>query len=222
MLLRCTSSWWVLRSDLKDSKHITARHIQIVKAIADGKTRKEIASELNLAWQTIDFHLDKLFRMLNVKNSAGLVRWAIRVGVIQACVLLCAATFRLPLISVAPHLPEAQHGVFMWDAVSGADSYGLIVRSNGIETQRVWTIINFAVISNIIDIDRYQFTCVASNAAGLSDESKPAPIHWCTVMESDSPTGPWTLLATNSFVPPAPKHFVALSNWSAASLLKPD
>ena len=122
---------------------------------------------------------------------------------------------------VAPHT-NAYHLTLTWDSVSNADAYAVIVRSNGIETQRVWTLGTEVTVSNLSRLDACQFTAIATNSAGISAESAPAVIHWMTVIESDSSTGPWTLLATNSFVPTAPQHFVALSNYNALALAKPD
>jgi len=114
------------------------------------------------------------------------------------------------------------HLTLTWDSVSNADAYAVIVRSNGIETQRVWTLGTEVIVSNLSRLDACQFTAIATNSAGASAESAPAVLHWMTVIESDSSTGPWTLLATNSFVPTAPQHFVALSNYNALALAKPD
>lgn len=115
------------------------------------------------------------------------------------------------------------HAAFAWTAVTNADAYAVIARQNSIIQSWTWTASTSVVVSNIAGgLDGWKFTCVASNVAGLSDESNAALLGWMTVNESDSISGPWTLLATNSFAATAPQHYIALSNWSAASLLKRD
>lgn len=116
------------------------------------------------------------------------------------------------------------HLSFAWDGVTNADAYAVIVRYMGVETKRVWTSSTTVTVSNLsFDLDNYQFTAISSNIAGLStNESPVAPTRWITVMDADSLSGPWTKLATNSFPPVAPQHFIALSNWSAAGLFKKD
>lgn len=116
------------------------------------------------------------------------------------------------------HLPP-----FTWDTVTNATGYQFIVRHEGVETQRISTVAPPIVVSNLTaDLDNYRFTCVATNAAGASEESDPAPLHWLYVLESDALNGPWKLLATNRFTPSSPSHFVSLSRWDLASVLKPD
>lgn len=114
------------------------------------------------------------------------------------------------------------HLSFTWDTLTNADAYGVMVRSNGLLTQQKWTSTNFVTVSNLAWIDPYVFTCLASNVSGLSDESPPATKAWATIYHSDSLTNGWILLQTNSFATVLPQHYVALSNWSAASLLKRD
>ncbi len=127
------------------------------------------------------------------------------------------------LISTCLAGTNTYHAAFAWDRVTNATGYAIIVRSNGNQIARVPSSTNYTTVSNLsFALDNYHFSCVATNAAGDSDESNVAPLHWMTVNESDSISGPWVLLATNSFAAVEPQHFIALSNWSAASLLKKD
>lgn len=137
---------------------------------------------------------------------------------------LGAAEFKLPAITALPSTNQQQgHLIFVWDTVTNALWYSVIVRSNGIETQRRYSMTNSVVVSNLYTpLDQYRFTAIATNSLGESDESVPATLHWMTVLESDSLNGPWKLLVTNQFVPSAPQHFIALSNWNAENFLKKD
>ncbi len=66
-------------SDHKDSgqPNLTKRETEILQKIADGKTSQEIAEVLFISPRTVDTHRANLIQKLGVKNSAGLVRYAI-------------------------------------------------------------------------------------------------------------------------------------------------
>lgn len=65
--------------DSKDSENpsLTKRETEILQKIADGKTSQEIAELLFISPRTVDTHRANLIQKLGVKNSAGLVRYAI-------------------------------------------------------------------------------------------------------------------------------------------------
>lgn len=56
---------------------LTRREKEILINIADGKTSQEIADTLFISPRTVDTHRANLIQKLEVKNSAGLVRYAI-------------------------------------------------------------------------------------------------------------------------------------------------
>ncbi|MEM1321559.1 MAG: response regulator transcription factor [Bacteroidota bacterium] len=59
-----------------DGSHpLTERELQIARLIAQGKKRKEIASELHLSINTVDTHLKNTFGKLEVNNVAALIQW---------------------------------------------------------------------------------------------------------------------------------------------------
>lgn len=60
-----------------DSPNLTKRETEILQKIADGKTSQEIAELLFISPRTVDTHRANLIQKLGVKNSAGLVRYAI-------------------------------------------------------------------------------------------------------------------------------------------------
>lgn len=66
-------------ADHKDSgmPNLTKRETEILQKIADGKTSQEIAEVLFISPRTVDTHRANLIQKLGVKNSAGLVRYAI-------------------------------------------------------------------------------------------------------------------------------------------------
>jgi len=63
---------------------LTSRERQLLQLIAEGKTTKESASLLNVSVKTAESYRTKLMEKLDIHNTAGLVRYAIRQGVIDA------------------------------------------------------------------------------------------------------------------------------------------
>jgi DNA-binding NarL/FixJ family response regulator len=69
------------RQDLPEpSAPLSAREIEIIKMIAEGKSSKEIAEILFLSFRTIQNHRTKIMKKLNLKKNTDLVRYAIRRG----------------------------------------------------------------------------------------------------------------------------------------------
>ncbi len=63
---------------------LTSRERQILQLIAEGKTTKQIAALLGVSVKTADSHRSRLMAKLDIHQAAGLVRYAIRRGLIQA------------------------------------------------------------------------------------------------------------------------------------------
>ena len=62
---------------------LTSRQREILKLIAEGQSTKEIGSNLNISVKTVESHRAKLAEKLDIHDVAGLVRFAIRMGLIQ-------------------------------------------------------------------------------------------------------------------------------------------
>ena len=73
---------WLRRQDDSDSL-LTCRERQILQLVAEGNASKEIARILNLTIKTVESHRNRLMRKLDTTNIAGLVRHAVRQGVIR-------------------------------------------------------------------------------------------------------------------------------------------
>lgn len=58
--------------------NITKRELEILKLISQEYSTKDISKELALSPNTVDTHRKKLMRKLQVKNSIGLVKFAIK------------------------------------------------------------------------------------------------------------------------------------------------
>jgi two-component system, NarL family, response regulator NreC len=63
---------------------LTAREQEVMKLLAEGRTVREVASELSLSVKTIEAHKLNLMRKLDIHNRASLVEYAIQTGVIAA------------------------------------------------------------------------------------------------------------------------------------------
>ena len=61
---------------------ITKRELQVLKLIAQGFANKKIASKLNLSIRTIEAHRLNLSNKLSIKNTAGLVKFAMSKGLV--------------------------------------------------------------------------------------------------------------------------------------------
>jgi DNA-binding NarL/FixJ family response regulator len=59
---------------------LTGRELDIVQAVADGLSNKEIAQKLWVTEQTVKFHLTNVYRKLDIPNRTGLTRWVLSKG----------------------------------------------------------------------------------------------------------------------------------------------
>jgi DNA-binding NarL/FixJ family response regulator len=63
---------------------LTPRQREILQLIAEGQSTKEIAQTLDLSVKTVETHRAQLMDRLDIHDVAGLVRYAIRTGVVTA------------------------------------------------------------------------------------------------------------------------------------------
>lgn len=61
---------------------LTPRQREVLQLIAEGHSTKEIAYKLNLSVKTVETHRGELMNRLNIYDVAGLVRYAIRTGLV--------------------------------------------------------------------------------------------------------------------------------------------
>ena len=64
--------------------HLTPRQREILQLIAEGKSTKEIAFMLKVSAKTVETHRALLMDRLGIHDVPGLVRYAIRIGLVQA------------------------------------------------------------------------------------------------------------------------------------------
>jgi len=63
---------------------LTERERQVLVLIAEGKSTKEAAARLGISYKTADSHRSRILEKLGVHETASMVRYAIRAGLIQA------------------------------------------------------------------------------------------------------------------------------------------
>ena len=62
---------------------LTARERQVLQLIAEGKSTKDTATVLGISVKTAESHRMRLMQKLNIHETASLVRYAVRRGLIQ-------------------------------------------------------------------------------------------------------------------------------------------
>jgi len=67
---------------------LTSREMEVLQLIAEGKANKETASELGIGIKTVEKHREHLMEKLDIHDTAGLTRYAIRAGIIESSVQL--------------------------------------------------------------------------------------------------------------------------------------
>jgi len=69
--------------DAPPPRRLSAREQEILKLIAEGHSSREIAEMLDLSVKTVHNHRTRLMTKLDIHRNADLVRYAIRLGVIE-------------------------------------------------------------------------------------------------------------------------------------------
>ncbi len=72
-----------LRGEAPTGAQLTPRQREVLQLIAEGLSTKEIARRLDLSIKTVDTHRSQLMKLLDIHEVAGLVRYALRAGLIS-------------------------------------------------------------------------------------------------------------------------------------------
>ena len=72
-----------LSSSAMPAVKLTAREIEIARLSAKGLLSKEIAARLNIAQRTVENHKNNLYRKLGINNSAELVSYMHKAGLLS-------------------------------------------------------------------------------------------------------------------------------------------
>jgi DNA-binding NarL/FixJ family response regulator len=62
---------------------LTRSELAVLEALARGLVNKQIATDLNIAQQTVKFHLTNVYRKLGVTNRTEAIRYAFEQGVVE-------------------------------------------------------------------------------------------------------------------------------------------
>lgn len=67
----------------KAAPTLSAREMEVLQLIAEGRANKESADELHISVKTVEKHRQSLMDKLNIHDTAGLTRYAISMGIIE-------------------------------------------------------------------------------------------------------------------------------------------
>jgi two-component system response regulator NreC len=67
----------------KSKNSLTLRERQVLQLIAEGKSTKDVASLLGISVKTAESHRTRLMNKLDIHETASLVRYAVRHGIVQ-------------------------------------------------------------------------------------------------------------------------------------------
>jgi len=67
----------------EETDTLSDRERQILQLIAEGHTNREIAGALGITPKTVDTHRTRLMTKLGIHDTPGLVRYAIRKGIVR-------------------------------------------------------------------------------------------------------------------------------------------
>jgi len=72
-----------LRGTVDGAERLSERELEVLKLIADGHTSRESAKALGLKPKTVENHRARIMDKLGIRSTAGLVRYALRIGLIE-------------------------------------------------------------------------------------------------------------------------------------------
>ena len=80
--LRCMCGATLADAPKRPLKELTMRQRQVLRLIAEGRSTREIAERLTLSVKTVETHRGHLMQRLRLKSVAGLVRYAVSIGLV--------------------------------------------------------------------------------------------------------------------------------------------
>lgn len=66
----------------RSEDRLTGRQREVLQLVAEGRSRKEIASILNISVKTVEFHKSSLMKQLGLHNAAEVIRYAVSHGIV--------------------------------------------------------------------------------------------------------------------------------------------
>jgi DNA-binding NarL/FixJ family response regulator len=83
MKLKATHDEQIVREKEGLKDQLSKREVEIIKFIVNEHTNEEISKILELSKRTVDNHRQNILTKLNLRNTAGLVRFAVENGILQ-------------------------------------------------------------------------------------------------------------------------------------------
>jgi len=68
----------------KNSEKLTARETEVLKLVAEGNANKQTADKLGISIKTVEKHRQNVMEKLRVHDTAGLTRYAVQAGLVEA------------------------------------------------------------------------------------------------------------------------------------------
>lgn len=72
-----------LRKEEPSAELLTPKERQVLQLVAEGNSTKGVARALGIAVKTAESHRNRIMRKLDMRNTAGLVRYAVRRGLVR-------------------------------------------------------------------------------------------------------------------------------------------
>jgi DNA-binding NarL/FixJ family response regulator len=72
-----------IRSDAEIAPRLTERELEVIKALARGKSNKEIATSLGISEKTVRNHASNIYKKLHIFDRTQAVIYAIRRGLVD-------------------------------------------------------------------------------------------------------------------------------------------
>ncbi|MBV2247143.1 MAG: response regulator transcription factor [Lentimicrobium sp.] len=67
----------------KKETALTPREIEIIQHLCDGLAAKEVGDKLNVSYRTIETHRNNILRKLGFNNTAELIKYAVKQGIVE-------------------------------------------------------------------------------------------------------------------------------------------
>jgi DNA-binding NarL/FixJ family response regulator len=90
------------RTELGSAQALSAREIEVMQSIAEGKSNKEIGRLLGVATKTVNNHRSRLMQKLDVHNAASLTLAAVQMGIVPDASIPTNLFKRFSLSNQAP------------------------------------------------------------------------------------------------------------------------
>jgi DNA-binding NarL/FixJ family response regulator len=75
---------WRNKKLINDDERLTQRQREVLQLLAEGKVMKEVSYILNMSARTVAYHKYRMMEVLGAKNTAALVKYAVRNHMVAA------------------------------------------------------------------------------------------------------------------------------------------